>query len=336
MTSPSHVSWEPQFNAGRAAAGIEQFIRLSVTRKLHRRGVVLGVSGGVDSAVCVALAARALSPHRVFALLMPDRATAVDSLPRASELCNGLGIAYRVADLTPTLDVLGCYRWSSEAIRELIPDYSVELPYKITIAGDLLERDRMSYFNLVVEDKKGRQSATRMPSQAYLRILAATNMKQRLRKLLEFSYADALNYAVLGTANRLEHELGFFVRGGDGLADLKPIAHLLKSEVYALASHLCVPESIRLAVPSTDTYPLAQGQDEFFFGMHYSLLDSLLIAESRGLPAGDVGRELGLRDEQVERVYRDIRAKRRMAYRLDQQALMLVGASSAGQSRDHG
>jgi NAD+ synthase len=287
-----------------------------VGRELKRRGVVVGVSGGIDSSVCAALATRALGPERVFALLMPEADSDPDSTARGRELCEQLGLSYALEDIAPALDALGCYRRRDAAIRRVFPEYGDGWRQKITLAEGLLDTDRVSYFNLTVASPGGELQTARMPTDAYLEVVAATNMKQRTRKLVEYFHAEARNFAVLGTPNRQEYELGFFVRGGDGLADLKPIAHLYKTQVYALAAHLGLPESIRSQPPSTDTYSLPQTQEEFYFALPYDKMDLMLWAWHHDVPAAEAATVMGLGPEQIERVYRDIVAKRRMAERL--------------------
>jgi NAD+ synthase len=313
------------------ATRIEAALRDMVGRQLHKRGAVVGVSGGIDSAVCAALAARALGSERVRGLLMPGRNSAPESTARGKALCETFGIGYERKDIAPPLEALGCYRDRDAAIRKLFPEYRPGQRYKIAIAGDLLGRDRLNYFTLVLEASDGTQSRRRMPVDVYLAIVAATNMKQRIRKLIEYHEAERLNYAVIGTPNRLEYDQGFFVRGGDGLADVKPIAHLYKTQVYALAEHLGVPEEIRRQTPSTDTYSLPQTQEEFYFALPYHEMDLLLFAYANGVPVEEVGRVLGLDQEQVERGFRDIEAKRRTAAILHQHALLVEDASPQGQ-----
>ena len=305
-----------------ASHTIEGAIRKAIGGALHRRGAVVAVSGGVDSAVCAALAARALGPGRVLGLLMPERDSSPAGTERAKHLCEGLGVAYEIEDIAPVLESLGCYRRRDDAIRSLIPEYGPGWRQKITVADNLVGQDRLNYFNLVVESPDGRREKKRMPLEVYLQVVAATNMKQRTRKLLEYYHAERLNYAVLGTPNWLEYELGFFVRGGDGLADLKPIAHLYKTQVYALAQYLGVPEEIRSQPPSTDTYSLPQAQEEFYFALPYDKMDLSLYAFLHSIPAAEAGQVLGLDGLAVERVYLDIVAKRRTAARLLQAALL--------------
>ena len=133
-----------------------------------------------------------------------------------------------------------------------------------------------------------------MPLDVYLGVVAATNMKQRTRKQLEYYHADRLNYAVLGTPNRLEYDQGFFVKNGDGAADIKPIAHLYKTQVYALAAHLGLPEEIRSRPPTTDTWSLAQSQEEFYFSVPYPTMDLCLFGLENGIAAAEVAARAGL------------------------------------------
>lgn len=302
---------------------IEGALRRVVARQLQRRGAVVAVSGGVDSAVCAALAARALDPKRVLALLLPERDSSPDSSARGKKLCDTLGIRYELTDISPMLDALGCYRRRDEAIRKLFPEYDSSHRQKIAVADNLLGQDRVNYFNLIIESPDGRQQKKRMPLKIYLQVVAATNMKQRTRKLLEYYHAERLNYAVIGTPNRLEYDLGFFVRGGDGLADVKPVAHLYKTQVYALAGYLEIPEEIRSQPPSTDTYSLPQTQEEFYFALSHEQMDLLLYAFMHDVSAEAAAQALGLTTEQVDRVYRDIVGKQRTAERLSRPALLL-------------
>ncbi len=304
-------------------ARICDFLAHSV-RKLNRRGLVVGVSGGIDSAVCAALAVHAVGPGRVFCLLMPERDMVDDAHERGWRLCQHLHVAYAVEDIGPALDAVGCYRRRDEAIARIVPGYAPGWRHKIVISP--ATESMIAHFNIVVENPAGEQSTTRMPVDAYLQVVAATNFKQRLRKNMEYYHADRLNYAVLGTPNKLEYDLGFFVRGGDGLADIKPIAHLYKTQVYALAEYLGVPEEIRRQLPSTNTYSLPQTQEEFYYALPYDKADIALHALLSGVPAREIAPGLGITPEQAEAVYRDFNGKRRAAERGLAEAMVLEEA----------
>jgi NAD+ synthase len=277
--------------------------------QLRKRGLVVGISGGIDSSVCTALAVRAVGKGKVFGLLMPERDSSSGSVTKGRMVAELCGIEHTLEDIAPALEAIGCYRWRDEAMRSAVPDYQPDWKSKITISGGT--EGQVNFFRLVVEDPAGRQIESRLALKAYLQIVAATSFKQRVRKMLEYFHADRLNYAVIGTPNRLEYDQGFFVKNGDGSADIKPIAHLYKSQVYMLARHLGLPEVICNAVPSTDTYSLTQGQDEFYFALPYKEMDLALLHYNRQLPAEALAQVLGMTAAQAQLIYQDIEAKRR-------------------------
>lgn len=283
----------------------------TLARRLHRRGLVVAISGGIDSSVCAALAVRALGPNKVFGLLLPERDSSDFSTRRGQALAQHLGIAYELFDIAPALEGLGCYRQRDAAIRRVFPAYGEGWKNKIVIAGGT--QRGINYFKLVVAEPGGTQHEARLPLKEYLQIVAATNFKQRVRKTMDYFHADRLNYAVVGTPNRLEYDQGFFVKVGDGAADLKPIAHLYKTQVYAMARALGLPADICNATPTTDTYTLPQGQDEFYFALPYAQMDLALWALNHGVGAAELGAALGMDAAAAQRVYDDIGAKRRAA-----------------------
>jgi NAD+ synthase len=299
-------------DAEAACEAICEHLRRTVLGTLRRRGVVLGVSGGVDSSVCAALAARAFGPEKVLAIFMPERDSSDAALRLGRLVTDTFRIPAVVETLGPALDAIGCYARQVEAIRTVFPEYGEGWKCKVTLPS-VVDSDRISVSRLVVQSPTGETMTSRMPAAAYLALVAATNYKQRLRKTTEYYHADRLAYAVIGTPNRLEYDQGFFVKQGDGAADVKPIAHLYKTQVYALAAHLGVPEEVRTQPPTTDTYSMPQTQEEFYFALPYDKMDLCLYGKDHGLPAAEVAPAVGLTAEQVERVYRDIDAKRRVA-----------------------
>jgi NAD+ synthase len=311
-----------RLDAARASAEIEAAIREQVLGTLRRRGAVVGMSGGIDSSVVATLCARALGPDRVVGLLMPERDSSGDALRLGRILAAHLGIRHVVEDIAPALEALGCYARQLEAIRAVFPEYGEGWRCKLTLPS-ILEGDRLNVTSLTVADPEGNLRTSRMPPAAYLQLVASTNFKQRTRKMMEYYHADRLQYAVAGTPNRLEYDQGFFVKQGDGAADFKPIAHLLKTQVFALAEHLGVPEEIRSRPPTTDTFSLPQTQEEFYFALPWNEMDLCLWARDHGISAAEVERVLGLTAAQVERVYRDIEAKRRVARYLHQAPLRI-------------
>lgn len=284
-------------------------LREIVARDLHRRGLVVAISGGIDSTVSLALSVRALGAARVFALILPERDSSDDSAVRANLLAAHLGVRTETVDIAPALEAIGCYAARDAAVRETLPEYGEDWKFKIVIDGGIA--GRINRFRLVAESPDGRLHERDLGLQEYLTIVAATNFKQRIRKTLEYFHADRLNYAVVGTPNRLEYDQGFFVKNGDGSADVKPIAHLYKSQVYGMARHLELPERVCAAQPTTDTYSLSQGQDEFYFALPYRQMDLALWALNHGRPASELAAALEIGEAQAEAIYADIRNKRR-------------------------
>lgn len=306
-----------------AAAEIERIaLRLrEITRTMRKRGLIVAISGGVDSSVCAALAVRAVGAKKVFTLILPEHDSSGDSARRAQLLAAQFGLEPLTVDIGPTLEALGCYRWRDEAMRRVIPEYGPQWRSKIAIRGGL--QGQINHFHLVAQSPDGQMHDVRMGLPEYLQIVAATSFKQRTRKMIEYFHADRLNYAVIGTPNRLEYDQGFFVKTGDGAADIKPIAHLYKTQVYALARELGLPQEITDARPTTDTYSLAQGQDEFYFALPYEQMDLALWAHNHQVPAPELAGVLGISTKHALHIYDDIEAKRRATQYLHQAPVLV-------------
>jgi NAD+ synthase len=295
------------------AARITDAIRRQVARTLRRRGVVLGLSGGIDSSVCAALCARALGPDRVIGLFLPEADSSPETTSLGRLVGDHLGIRTFLEDISEILKAAGCYRRRDEAIASVIPPYEAGYKSKLVMDGAATDAGQPGYhvFSVVVEAPDGRQTRARLTAEAYRAIVAATNFKQRVRKMMEYYHADRLNYAVAGTPNRLEYDQGFFVKLGDGAADVKPIAHLYKTQVYALADFLGVPEQVRTRPSTTDTYSLPQSQEEFYFSVPLATFDLCLYGRNHGRPPQEIAEASGLPAEHVERLYASIDSKRR-------------------------
>lgn len=284
-------------------------IRELLRKDIKRRGLVVAISGGIDSSVSSALSVEAVGKNKVFGLLLPEKDSSSNSEDRGAMLAKHLGIEYIKHDIADTLEKIGCYQYRDEAIKNLFPDYRDDWKNKIAISGGT--EGKLNHFNLIVQSPSGEVFTERLPLTEYLQIVAATNYKQRIRKTIEYFHADRLNYAVIGTPNRVEYDQGFFVKNGDGSADIKPIAHLYKTQIYALAKHMGLPDEICSAKPTTDTYSLDQGQDEFYYGLPYEQMDYALCAYNHQVPSSELAIYLGIDTEHANWVYQDIESKRK-------------------------
>ncbi len=288
-----------------------QQLKQTVVLDLKRGGAVVGISGGIDSSVVLALSVKAFGKEKVRGVMMPEEDSNPESEALARELCQAVGAAEPLLEnMTPSLDGFGCYQRRDEAIKRVFPEFTAEWKAKIVLP-DLLETGALNIFRLTVIPPQGEPKSKRLNLRDYLQIVAASNFKQRSRMCMLYYHAELLNYAVIGTGNRNEHDQGFFVKYGDGGADVKPIAHLYKTQVFQLAERLGVPESIRTRIPTTDTYSAECSQEEFFYRLPFQLMDLLWYAQENGVPVAEAAAVLELEEEQVQRAYVDFERKYR-------------------------
>ena len=280
-------------------------------RQNMRRGAVVGISGGIDSAVVLALSVLAFSPGRVVAVMMPDKDSDKLSETLARELAAKYGVEPLLEDITKALEGFNCYKRRDGAIKRVVPDYDPAKGYKakIVLPQDLLDKETLNVFSVTVIRPDGSQETKPLPAREMLEIVGASNLKQRARMSTLYFHAEARQFAVIGTANKNEHDQGFFVKYGDGGVDYQPIAHLFKTQVYQLARHLGVPEGIQKRTPTTDTYSAPCDQQEFFYRLPFETMDLLGYALEHKVPVPEVAKVMGLTEAQVQRGMNDISQK---------------------------
>jgi NAD+ synthase len=292
---------------------IVRFIQQNVRQVMRRHGGVVGISGGIDSAVVLALTVRAFGPNKVVAVMMPDKDSDPISETLARELAASQGVEPLLENITGALEGFNCYRRRDAAIRRVFPEYDAAKGYKakIVLPQDLLEAGTLNVFSVTVVTPAGSEETRPLPPREMLEIVAATNLKQRSRMATLYFHAEARQLAVIGTANKNEHAQGFFVKYGDGGADIQPIAHLFKTQIYQLASYLGVPEGIQKRTPTTDTYSAHCDQQEFFFRLPFETLDLIWLALEQKVPVAQVAQVMGLSETQIQRAVDDILRKQR-------------------------
>lgn len=292
---------------------IVRFIQQNVRQTMKRSGGVVGVSGGIDSAVVLALTVRAFGPQKVVPVMMPDKDSDPISEKLARELAAKFGVTPVLENITGPLQGFNCYQRRDDAIRRVFAEFDDAKGYKakIVLPPDLLEAGTLNFFSVTVVKPDGSEENRPLGPREFLEIVAASNLKQRSRMSTLYYHAEARNFAVIGTANRNEHDQVFFVKYGDGGADIQPIAHLFKTQVYQLARHLGVPEGIQKRTPTTDTYSAPQDQREFFYRLPFETLDLLWFALDHKVPAAEAAKVMGLTEIQVQRAYDDITRKHR-------------------------
>jgi NAD+ synthase len=299
------------FNAAREAECLISWLGATHATVLRRDGGIVGVSGGIDSATVLHLAVRALGNQQVVALVLPDRDSSPSSAALALDVAARLGVQAIQIDLTRVLQAYGCYELRDQAIQHAVPEFSPRHDKaKIVLPENLLAQASLNIFSAVVVKPDGQQIRRRLRVSELRQIVAASNIKQRVRMTRLYYEAELRNFSVIGTANKNEYDLGFFVKYGDGGADLLPLRHLFKTQIYALARYLGVPETILQRAPTTDTYSAECTQEEFFYRLPFEVLDSIWEAHEHQDPPAQIAHALGLQAAQVENVVRDLQRKK--------------------------
>jgi NAD+ synthase len=279
-------------------------LRQNVTEKLHRFGAVVGISGGIDSSVTLALAVLALGPEHVLGIMLPEKDSSKDSALFAKILADKFNVRTVVENITDALLGFQCYARRDEAVKRIFPEYDPSrFKMKIGVKTSGLYTNLPPLFSVTIIDPDGMERSERLPAAEFKQIEAASNFKQRCRMSMLYYHAECLHYAVIGTPNKHEVEQGFFVKFGDGGADVMPICHLYKTQVYQLARHLGIPQEIIDRIPTTDTYSAEQTQEEFFYQLPFYQMDLLWFAYEMEYDPAEVARVMQMTTDQVKSIY---------------------------------
>ncbi|MEW5803126.1 MAG: NAD(+) synthase [bacterium] len=293
------------------------FIRDQVVNRFKRQGAVIGLSGGVDSAVISELLVRALGPDRVLGLILPEKESNQISEIYARKQAGKLGIAVQKVDITEQLKAFGVYEKRDAVIRSIFPEFDDSThTFNICLPQNILQKDRINYHSITIVDENHNRKTARLLPKDWMAISACQNIKQRTRMINLYALAERNNYLVCGTTNKSEADQGFFVKCGDGGVDIEPIAHLYKTQVFQLARYLGVIGEIINRTPSPDTYSLPVSDQEFYFCLPYQVLDLALYAYEHQIQSARAAEVLSISEEQLARIYKDIQAKARATWHL--------------------
>jgi NAD+ synthase len=287
-------------------------LRYNIHHHLNRKGAVLGISGGIDSSVCLALAVKALGAENVLGIMLPEKDSSSDSADFAQKLADKFDVRTITENITAALQGFGCYQRRDEAVKKIFPEYDpMYYKMKIGIKSSGLLSNLPPLFSVVIVDNHGNEKSQRLPATEFRQIEAASNFKQRCRMSMIYYHAERLHYAVVGTPNKHEVEQGFFVKYGDGGADVMPISHLYKTQVYQFADYLGIPQEIIDRIPTTDTYSAEQSQEEFFYQLPFHQMDLLWYAFENKYNPQQVAAVMEMTVEQVNSIFVNFERKLR-------------------------
>jgi len=290
---------------------LSKFIVQQLTVAFRRKGIIVGMSGGVDSSCMAAIAVHAIGKAKVMGLVLPEVETNPVSSEYAIKHAKALGIEHREIDITSTVNSVVPYQWRDTFIQGLVPEYKPGYKYNISLPTDLLDRDTFSFYSLQVQMPDGQIKKKRLNLDEFHTITSFANIKIRARMLHLYAEAERRNLLVAGTTNRTEFLLGDFCKYGDGGTDIEPLTYLYKNQIYQIADHLGVIPEIIHRTPSPDTFSLPVSDQEFFFRIPFETLDHLLYAWEHEVPTSEAARVLDISEEGVKRAYRDFASKHR-------------------------
>ncbi|MCX6827539.1 MAG: NAD(+) synthase [candidate division Zixibacteria bacterium] len=288
---------------------IKAFLLSAMKATPKRDGFIVGISGGIDSAVVASLAVAAAGKDNVMGLILPEKESNPISAEYAKKLADNLGIQYKTIDITDTVDSFDAYKNRDKTIKEIFPEYGEDYKFNIFLPQNILEVDRYNYYTLRIDNGHGDKKEKRLSKKQLLAITSAANVKIRSRMMALYYWGEQYNYLIAGTTNKTEFILGDFCKYGDGGTDIEGIAHLYKLQIYQLGLSLGVPKEIIDRTPSPDTFSLPVSDRDFYFCLPFEILDPLLYAWEYKIDIEEVAQELNLAKPQIERIYRDFLSK---------------------------
>jgi NAD+ synthase len=294
----------------KTATDIAESLKNTVFNVLKRKGAIVGISGGIDSSVTLALAVQALGSDKVIGIMMPEHDSSPDSKKLALELAEKFKVKTIEENMTAALTGFGCYSRRDEAVKSVVPGFNPEKDkFKIEIKQNVSNMKLPPIFYVTVYFANGTVESKMLQMKAYLQIVAASNFKQRSRMSMLYYHAEANHYAVIGTPNKHEVQQGFFVKYGDGGADVMPIGHLFKTQVYELAWYLGIPEGIINRTPTTDTYSAEQTQEDFFYQLPFETMDLIWYGWENGYTPEEIGKVMNYTAEEVSNIFTSFERK---------------------------
>jgi NAD+ synthase len=290
---------------GDVALNLRSFIKENIVG-FKKKGAVLGVSGGIDSAVALTLCVQELGKENVFGILLPEKESAPSSRILGAEICESLGVPYEEVPISPILESLHIYEKKDRLMKRTCPEYDPKIHKTSLVLPDFLNQGLLNvpYIRLIKDSET--VAKYRLKASDYLELIGLQGVKQRSRMLIQYMYAESMNYVVCGTTNKTELLLGQYVKYGDGGVDIEPLADCYKTQIYALGKFLNVNEEIMKRPPSADTWSHYTTDEEFYWRMPMHMIDQLLYAREHNLPLHVIEKNTGLSRDKIEHALKHI------------------------------
>ena len=287
---------------------LQDFIHKQVYDNFRKRGIVVGISGGIDSAISAKLCCNAVGKENVLGIILPEKESNPQSQEFAKKYCEKLGIKYEIEDITSILDSSEIYQIREKIVKKYFPDYNQSCKYRIVFSENF-DSDGLSIPYLEVNDGNNQIHKIKLSLNDYFTITAATNIKHRIRMTRLYFHTEKNNFLVCGTTNKAEFQLGYFVKYGDGGVDIEPLANLYKTQIYQLGRYLDIPNEIIERKASPDTWSFDVSDQEFFYSLPYEMVDLMLFAKEKSVTLNDICSTLDLKEERVKRILNSLERK---------------------------
>ena len=279
---------------------ITEFVKKEVFEIFEKKGIVIGLSGGIDSAITAALCAKSIGSEKILGLILPEKESDVNSKNLALQIAEKYNIDTETIDITNILESFGVYENKEKIVKEKFLNYNEKCKYRVVVPPKLENNIGIPFLEIL--DDKNALHKLKISSFDFLNLTAATSIKHRVRMTMLYNYAEKNNFTVVGTTNKTEYLQGYFVKYGDGGSDIEPLVHLYKTQIYQIANFLKLPEEIINQDASPDVWSFKTSDEEFFYAVPYNIVDLILYGRENNISISEIAKFSKIGSEKVEKL----------------------------------